>query len=175
MKSIAAKLAGLAALVAAALQSACAYEDYSGGGGRYYADGSAPPDDPHYASWRYYMDQCGKEKHDRNVAGAVAGAVVGGLIGNAVTHGGGRAGGTVIGAAAGAAVGSNIARSTVNCKGGRPYWTYDETVDYDAYAGYPGRHEAGWYHEHNCRWAHTDRDDWVRVCRGPGDAYYPEY
>ncbi len=175
MKSQLARFACLVAIGAAAvLPGACAYEDYSGGPSRHYADGPAP-DDPHYASYSYYMDQCGKEKHDRNVAGTVAGAVVGGLLGNAVTGGGGRLGGTVIGAAAGAAVGSNIARSTVNCKEGRPYWTADQTIEYDSYAGYPGRHDVAWYHAHDCRWVHTDRDDYVRVCRGPNDYYYPEY
>jgi outer membrane lipoprotein SlyB len=172
------KAAAAAALVGAALmQSACASEDYDhDGGGGYYASDSGPyADDPHYASYRYYAEQCGREKHNRNVAGTVAGAVVGGLLGNAVTHGGGRVGGTVLGAAAGAAVGSNIARSTVNCKNGRPYWRRDDTVDYDSYAGYPGSHDPDWYRGHDCRWVRNSDEDYIRVCRGPDGYYYPSY
>ena len=172
------KIAAAAALAGAALmQGACASEDYGDhGGGRYVSDDAGPyADDPHYASYRYYADQCGREKHDRNVAGTVAGAVVGGLVGNAVTGGGGRVGGTVIGAAAGAAIGSNIARSTVNCKDGRPYWRREATVDYDQYAGYPGQHDAEWYRGHDCRWVRNGDDDYIRVCRGDDDYYYPSY
>src|SRR5262249_14066029 len=87
--------------------------------------------DPHYEAYADSQHQWEAEKHNRNVAGILGGAVVGGLLGNAVTHGGGRTGGTVIGAAAGAAVGSNIARSTAkNCDHGRPYWRYEQTVEY---------------------------------------------
>lgn len=173
------KIAAIAALAGATLaQGACASEDYSGQGGGYYADGPGPgayPDDPRYTSYRYYAEQCGREKHDRNVAGTVAGAVVGGLLGNSIARGGGRVGGTVLGAAAGAALGSNIARSTVNCKNGRPYWTRENTMDYDQYTGYPGRHEAEWYRDHDCRWVRNGDDDYIRVCRAPDGYYYPEY
>jgi uncharacterized protein YcfJ len=132
--------------------------------------------DPHYAAYRHYEDQCQKEKHNRNVAGIVAGGILGGLIGNSVSRGGGRTGGTVIGAAAGAAVGSNIARSTIHCDGGQPYWTQEQTVEYRAYAGYPGRYDNDYYWRHRCRWVRTERDEWIRVCpRGPHGYYYPAY
>ena len=132
--------------------------------------------DPHYAAYAYYQHQCEVEKHNRNVAGIGIGAVLGGLLGNAVTHGGGRTGGTVIGAAAGAAVGSNVARSTIHCDSGQPYWTYEQTMDYEAYEGYPGRYENGWYHRHHCRWVMTERHDYIRVCpRGPNGYFYPMY
>lgn len=171
------KLAAAVAVAGATLmQGACASEDYGDhGGGSYAGDAGPYADDPHYASYRYYAEECGREKHDRNVAGTVAGAVVGGLVGNAVTSGGGRVGGTVIGAAAGAALGSNIARSTVNCKSGRPYWRREDTVDYDQYAGYPGSHDAEWYRGHDCRWVRNGDDDYIRVCRGPDGDYYPSY
>jgi hypothetical protein len=130
--------------------------------------------DPHYAAYAYYQHQCETEKHNRNVAGILGGAVVGGLLGNAVTHGGGRTGGTIIGAAAGAAVGSNIARSTIHCDSGRPYWTYEQTVEYRAYAGYPGRYEDGYYWHHHCRWVQSEHG-WLRVCPGPNGYFYPEY
>jgi hypothetical protein len=130
--------------------------------------------DPHYAAYAYYQHQCEAEKHSRNVAGILGGAVVGGLLGNAVSHGGGRTGGTLIGAAAGAAVGSQVARSTINCKEGRPYWTYEQTVEYRAYAGYPGRYEDGYYWHHHCRWVQSEHG-WLRVCPGPNGYFYPEY
>jgi uncharacterized protein YcfJ len=131
--------------------------------------------DPHYEAYSYYQHQCEAEKHKRNVAGILGGAVVGGLLGNAVTHGGGRTGGTVIGAAAGAAVGSNIARSTAkNCDHGRPYWRYEQTVEYRSYAGYPGRYDDEYYGRHRCRWVQSERG-WLRVCPGPNGYYYPEY
>jgi hypothetical protein len=161
------KTAAKALMTAAALSSAVAFagptfsQDYN---------------DPHYASYRYYADQCGREKHNRNVAGTVIGGIVGGLIGNSVTHGGGRAGGTVIGAAAGAAAGSNIARATFHCDRGEPYWEYRQTIDYRDYQGYPGRYPDGWYRHHHCRWVQTERGDYIRVCpRGEGGYYYPMY
>ena len=110
------------------------------------------------------------------MTGTVAGAVVGGLLGNAVSRGGGRAGGTVIGAAAGAAVGSNVARSTIHCDGHQPYWVYDQTMEYRAYAGYPGRYPDEYYWHHHCRWVQTERGDYIRVCpRGPNGYFYPTY
>lgn len=164
--ALVAALAGLATVT-----SGCASE--SG-----YARGPSSYDnDPHYASYRYYADQCGREKHDRNVAGTAIGAVAGALLGNAVSRGGGRTGGTIIGGVAGAAVGSNIARSTINCDGGQPYWTADQTVDYDRYQGYKGEHDNDWYRSHDCRWVpgREGDGDYVRVCRGRNGNYYPAY
>jgi hypothetical protein len=159
------KIASVVVMAAAALSSAVVAgptlaQDYS---------------DPHYAAYAYYQHQCEAEKHDRNVAGTIGGAIVGGLLGNAVSRGGGRAGGTVIGAAAGAAVGSNVARSTIHCKDGQPYWVYDQTVDYRAYPGYPGRYADDWYWGHHCRWVQTERGDFIRVCPGKHGYYYPAY
>ena len=131
--------------------------------------------DPHYAGYAYYADQCQRVKQNRNVAGTVIGAVAGGLLGNAVASGGGKTGGTIIGAAAGAAVGSNVARSTINCDNGRPYWTREQTADYSSYQGYHGQHDDDWYRQHDCRWVQSDRGDYLRVCRGRDDRYYPEY
>ncbi len=171
------KIALVAALLGTAMTSAgCASESYDRAPGpdRPYASNDYS-NDPHYASYQYYADQCGQQKHDRNVAGTVIGAVAGGLLGNAVSRGGGKTGGTIIGAAAGAAVGSNIARSSFHCNAGRPYWTSEQTMDYDRYPGYAGRHDTGWYRSHDCRWVHGDRDDYIRVCRGDNDYYYPEY
>lgn len=144
------------------------------------APGLAQPygydNDPHYASYRYYADQCGREKHNANVAGTVLGGLFGALIGNSVSRGGGRAGGTIIGGVAGAAAGSNIARSTVHCDGPKPYWTYEQTIGYDAYNGYPGRYDRDWYWRHHCRWVQTERGDYLRVCpRGDRGYFYPEY
>lgn len=130
--------------------------------------------DPHYGAYRYYQAQCEREKHRRNVFGTVTGAIIGGLIGNGVSRGGGRTGGTVIGAAAGAAVGSNVARSSINCKDGRPYWRYEQTMEYRAYNGYPGRYRDDWYSERRCRWVQSPQG-WLRVCPGPNGYYYPEY
>lgn len=107
--------------------------------------------------------------------GTVVGAVTGGLLGNALSHGGGKTGGTIIGAAAGAAVGSNVARSSINCDNGRPYFSREQTADYDSYQGYRGQHDDAWYRQHDCRWVRSDRDDYIRVCRGRNDNYYPEY
>ena len=152
----------------------CAEGDYAASPDRSVASDSYA-NDPHYASYAYYADQCQREKQNRNVAGTVIGAVVGGLAGNAVSSGGGKTGGTIIGAAAGAAVGSNVARSTINCDNGRPYWRREQTADYDSNPGYRGRHDDTWYRQHDCRWVHTDRGDDIRVCRGGGDNYYPEY
>ena len=154
-------LATAAALLSAAVTVPASAQPYGG--------------DPHYGAYSYYQQQCEREKHNRNVAGTVMGGVLGGLLGNAVTHGGGRVGGTVIGAAAGAAVGSNVARSTMHCDGGQPYWRYEQTVGYDAYAGYPGRYDRNWYWQHRCRWVQTERGDWLRVCPGRNGYYYPTY
>ena len=166
-----AKTALAVAMLAAAFTGAgCASEDY--------AQPAAPggySSDPHYAGYGYYASQCQRVKQNRNVAGTVIGAVAGGLLGNAVSSGGGKTGGTLIGAAAGAAVGSNVARSSINCDNGRPYWTREQTADYDSYQGYRGQHEDAWYRQHDCRWVRSDRDDYIRVCRGRNDKYYPEY
>jgi hypothetical protein len=145
-------------------------------------DGPPPPppppgyydNNPNYSAYRYYADSCGREKHNANVAGTILGGIAGALIGNGVSRGGGRAGGTVIGGVAGAVVGSNIARSTVHCDGPRPYWRYEQTVALDAYPGYPGRYENGWYWRHHCRWVQSERG-WLRVCPAPNGYLYPEY
>ena len=146
-----------------------------------YAQGPDPRmasdryDSPNYAGYTYYADQCQREKQDRNVAGIALGAVAGGLVGNAVSSGGGKTGGTLLGAAAGAAIGSNIARSSINCDNGQPYWTREQTADYDSYRGYRGKQQDTWYRQHDCRWVTSDRGDHVRVCRGRNNNYYPEY
>jgi hypothetical protein len=177
MKTVSATLMAAAALASAVAAGPSFAQDYNHDG---YGRGDYGRDhdyynDPHYASYRYYQDQCGREKHNRNVAGIAAGAVLGGLLGNAVSHGGGRTGGTVIGAAAGAAIGSNVARSTIHCDGGQPYWTYEQTMDYGEYRGYPGRYDNDWYWHHRCRWVRTERGDFIRVCPGRHGYYYPAY
>lgn len=177
MKTVSATLMAAAALASAVAAGPSFAQDYNHDG---YGRGDYGRDhdyynDPHYASYRYYQDQCGREKHNRNVAGIAAGAVLGGLLGNAVSHGGGRTGGTVIGAAAGAAIGSNVARSTIHCDGGQPYWTYEQTMDYGEYRGYPGRYDNDWYWHHRCRWVRTERGDLIRVCPGRHGYYYPAY
>ena len=161
------------ALAAALATAGCAEDSYGSGPGA-----SASYDygrDPHYAGYTYYADQCQAEKQNRNVAGTAIGAVAGGLLGNAVSSGGGKTGGTIIGAVAGAAIGSNVARSSINCDGGRPHWTREQTMDYDQYNGYHGQRDDAWYRQHDCRWVHSERGDYVRVCRGPDEYYYPEY
>ncbi len=143
--------------------------------------GYAPPPPPpgydsnaNYAAYRYYQDQCHREKHDAGVTGTVLGGLFGALIGNGVSRGGGRTGGTIIGGVAGAAVGNNLARSSVHCDGGAPYFTYEQTVGLEAYPGYPGQYEGRWYYEHRCRWVQSERG-WLRVCPGPRGYYYPAY
>lgn len=162
----------LCVVALAAVLTGCATDNYSQSQRREVARGY---DTPNYAGYRYYADQCQREKQDRNVAGIAAGAVAGGLIGNAVTSGGNRTAGTLLGAAAGAAIGSNVARSTINCDDGQPYWRRDQTADYDSYQGYRGQHDDSWYRQHDCRWVRSDNQDYVRVCRGRNDNYYPEY
>lgn len=170
MKTHAANAAMAVALLAVVMTSAgCADSGYNQGR---VADGR---DGPNYEGYRYYANQCQSEKQDRNVAGIALGAIAGGLVGNAVASGGGKTGGTIIGAAAGAAIGSNVARSTINCDNGQPYWTRDQTADYGSYRGYPGQHDDTWYRQHDCRWVSSDRGEYVRVCRGRNDNYYPEY
>ena len=132
-------------------------------------------DSQYYSGYTYYADQCQREKHDRNVGGIAAGAIVGGLVGNAVTSGRNRTAGTIVGAAAGAAIGSNVARSSISCDNGRPYWTREQTAEYDTYRGYPGQRDDTWYRQHDCRWVTSERGEYVRVCRGRNDNYYPEY
>jgi hypothetical protein len=177
MKSVSVTLMAAAALASAAVAGPSFAQDYDHDRDHYNQDYRNHDyyNDPHYASYRYYQDQCGREKHNRNVAGIVAGGILGGLLGNAVTHGGGRTGGTIIGAAAGAAIGSNVARSTVHCDSGQPYWTYEQTVDYHAYRGYPGRYDDDYYWHRRCRWVQTERGDYIRVCPGRHGYYYPEY
>jgi hypothetical protein len=160
MKTVSVTLMAAVALASATVAGPSLAQDYN---------------DPHYAAYAYYQHQCEQEKHNANVAGIGVGAVVGGLLGNALSRGGGRLGGTVIGAAAGATVGSNVARSTVHCKAGQPYWVYEQTIDYRAYPGYPGRYEDGWYVAHRCRWVQTERGDYLRVCPDRHGAYYPQY
>jgi outer membrane lipoprotein SlyB len=157
----------------AVVTSGCAegYHDQS----PYTQSAASSYDGPQYSGYSYYSSQCQRDKHDRNVAGIALGALAGGLIGNAVSSGGGKTGGTIIGAAAGAAVGSNVARSSINCDNGRPYWTREQTADYDSYQGYRGQRDDTWYRQHDCRWVRSDRSEYVRVCRGSNDKYYPEY
>jgi outer membrane lipoprotein SlyB len=169
--AIAATLAGVA-LIGAGCADTYSDRPMAANG---YSSPAAYGDDPHYASYGYYADQCQREKQNRNVAGTIIGGVAGALVGNAVSSGGGKTGGTIIGGVAGAAIGSNVARSSINCDGGRPYWRREQTADYDSYAGYNGRHNSDWYRQHDCRWVHTDRGDDIRVCRGDNDRYYPEY
>lgn len=162
------------ALLAVVMTGAgCAEDNYAQGPDTRMA--SSGYDNQNYAGYSYYASQCQREKQDRNVAGIALGAIAGGLIGNAVASGGGKTGGTIIGAAAGAAVGSNVARSTINCKNGQPYWRRDQTADYDSYQGYRGQRDDTWYRQHDCRWVRSDRGDYVRVCRGGDNNYYPEY
>lgn len=160
----------LVALAGALAGAGCAGDSY---GPRYTSDGYA--NDPHYAGYGYYASQCQSEQQNRNVAGTALGAIAGGLLGNAVSSGGGKTGGTIIGAVAGAAVGSSIASSSINCDGSRPYWTREQTMDYDRYNGYRGQQDDAWYRQHDCRWVQSDRGDYVRACRGSNDRYYPEY
>lgn len=174
MKFNAANAALTAALLAAVMTSAgCAEGSYGQGPDPRMANNGR--DGPNYEGYRYYANQCQNEKSDRNVAGIALGAIAGGLVGNAVSSGGGKTGGTVLGAAAGAAIGSNIARSTINCDNGQPYWRRDQTASYDSYRGYQGQHDESWYRQNDCRWVRSDRGDHVRVCRGRNDNYYPEY
>ena len=161
------------ALGASLTVAGCAEDNYGSGPGPSSSYNYA--NDPHYAGYAYYTNQCQAEKQDRNVAGTAIGAVAGGLLGNAVSSGGGKTGGTIIGAVAGAAIGSNVARSSINCDGGRPHWTRAQTMDYDQYNGYRGQRDDGWYRQHDCRWVQSDRGDYVRVCKGSDDYYYPEY
>jgi outer membrane lipoprotein SlyB len=172
------KKAASATLIFALLATAMAVagcEDNNYGQGPDPRIASNGYDNQNYAGYNYYIDQCQSEKHNRNVAGIALGAIVGGLLGNAVSSGGGKTGGTVIGAAAGAAVGSNVARSTINCDNGRPYWTRDQTSEYNSYSGYRGKRDDNWYRQHDCRWVSNERGDHVRVCRGRNEYYYPEY
>lgn len=174
MKNHAAGATLAVALIATAMTVAgCAENTYAGGPDPRMASNGY--DSPNYAGYSYYVDQCQHEKQERNVAGIALGAVAGGLVGNAVSSGGGKTGGTIIGAAAGAAIGSNIARSSINCDNGQPYWTREQTAEYDSYKGYRGKREDKWYRQHDCRWVTSDRGDHVRVCRGRNDNYYPEY
>lgn len=175
MKNHTASAALAAALIAATMTVSGCAEDPYGRGPDPRLESSNYDNSPNYAGYSYYADQCQQNKRNRNVAGTVLGAIAGGLVGNAVSSGGGRTGGTVIGAAAGAAVGSNIARSSINCDNGQPYWTRDQTADYGSYQGYRGKREDDWYRQHDCRWVTNDRGDHVRVCRGRNDNYYPEY
>ncbi|WP_394763949.1 glycine zipper 2TM domain-containing protein [Phenylobacterium sp.] len=167
--------AALAVLMLGAVMTSagCAENAYSQGPESRIVDNGY--DGPNYEGYRYYANQCQQDKKDRNVAGIALGAIAGALVGNAVSSGGGKTGGTVIGAAAGAAIGSNIARSSINCDNGQPYWTRDQTADYDSYRGYRGQHDEAWYRQHDCRWVSSDRGQYVRVCRGRNDNYYPEY
>jgi len=173
MKTHAPNAAMAVALLAVVMTSAgCADDSYNQ---RPYSRIADSRDGPNYEGYRYYASQCQSEKQDRNVAGIALGAIAGGLVGNAVASGGGKTGGTIIGAAAGAAIGSNIARSTINCDNGQPYWTREQTADYGSYRGYRGQHDDDWYRQHDCRWVTSDRGDYVRVCRGRNNNYYPEY
>jgi outer membrane lipoprotein SlyB len=174
MKKNASRAPLIVALIATAMTvSACAENSYSQGPEPRMA--SSAYDNQNYAGYSYYADQCQADKKNRNVAGIALGAIAGGLVGNAVSSGGGKTGGTIIGAAAGAAVGSNIARSTINCDNGQPYWTRDQTADYNSYGGYRGKRDDNWYRQHDCRWVTSERGDHVRVCRGRNDNYYQEY
>lgn len=173
MKKNAANAVVAVALLAVVMTSAgCAENAYNQGPDSRIVDGRGGPN---YEGYRYYESQCQGEKQDRNVAGIALGAIAGGLVGNAVSSGGGKTGGTIIGAAAGAAIGSNVARSTINCDNGQPYWRRDQTADYGSYRGYRGQHNETWYRQHDCRWVSNERGDHVRVCRGRNDNYYPEY
>ena len=174
MKNRAVKAALAVALLAIATTGAgCAEGYYSQGPSPSYADNRY--DSQYYSGYSYYANQCQRDKHDRNVAGIALGALAGGLVGNAVSSRGGRTGSTVIGAAAGAAIGSNIARSGIHCDNGRPYWTREQTADYDSYHGYRGQRDEAWYRQHDCRWVNSERGEYVRVCRSSNDNYYPEY
>jgi hypothetical protein len=128
--------------------------------------------DPHYAAYAYYQHQCEVEKHNSTMAGVGIGAAVGGLLGAVASHG--RPGGTIFGAAAGATVGGTVGHASVHCNGGRPYWAYEQTVEYRGYAGYPGRYPDEWYWHHHCRWVQSERG-WMRVCPGPNGYFYPAY
>ena len=174
MKNNAANAALAVALLAVVMTSAgCAETNYAQGPDpRLAANGY---EGSNYEGYRYYANQCQRDKKDRNVAGIALGAIAGGLAGNAVSSGGGKTGGTILGAAAGAAIGSNIARSTLNCDNGQAYWTRDQTAEYDSYRGYRGQHDDAWYRQRDCRWVSSERGDYVRACRGRNGNYYPEY